>query len=154
MVVAAVPWARHDAGHTYAFDDQMAWLATQSSKSTVVQLMRIAWRTVGSIISRVWADIDATQDRFDRLRRIEIDEISYKRGHKYLMVVVDHDARRPVWAAPGRNSTTVRGASSISSANNAALRSRMSLPMGRTSSLPSWPSGVRTRCGRAIRSML
>jgi transposase len=25
--VIQVPWARHDAGHTYAFDDQVAWLA-------------------------------------------------------------------------------------------------------------------------------
>lgn len=107
VVVAAVPWARHDAGHTHMFDDQVAWLATRSSKSTVVDLMRIAWRTVGSIISRVWADADATNDRFDGLRRIGIDEISYKKGHKYLMVVVDHDTRRLVWAAPGRDKKTV-----------------------------------------------
>lgn len=107
VVVASVPWARHDAGHTRAFDDQVAWLATQSSKTTVTELMRIAWRTVGSIIARVWADIDATHDRFEGLRRIGIDEISYKKGHKYLMVVVDHDARRLVWAAPGRSKATV-----------------------------------------------
>ena len=107
VVVAAVPWARHDAGHTRAFDDQVAWLATQASKTTVTELMRIAWRTVGSIIARVWADIDAQHDRFAGLRRIGIDEISYKKGHKYLMVVVDHDARRLVWAAPGRSSATV-----------------------------------------------
>lgn len=107
VVVAYIPWARHDAGHTLAFDDQVAWLATQASKSTVTELMRIAWRTVGSIIARVWDDIDATHDRFDGLRRIGIDEISYKRGHKYLMVVVDHDKRRLVWAAPGRSSATV-----------------------------------------------
>jgi transposase len=107
VVVAAVPWARHDAGHTRAFDDQVAWLATQASKSTVTELMRIAWRTVGSIITRVWADIDAVHDRLGGLRRIGIDEISYKKGHKYLMVVVDHDTRRLVWAAPGRNSATV-----------------------------------------------
>ncbi len=108
VVVAAVPWARHDAGHTYAFDEQVAWLATQSSKSTVTALMRIAWRTVGSIITRVWADVEAAHDRLAGLRRIGIDEISYKKGHKYLMVVVDHDARRLVWAAPGRTSATVR----------------------------------------------
>ena len=30
VVVAAVPWARHDAGHTYVFDEQVAWLATQT----------------------------------------------------------------------------------------------------------------------------
>ena len=39
------------------------------SKSTVTELMRIAWRTVGSIITRVWADIDASHDRFAGLRR-------------------------------------------------------------------------------------
>jgi transposase len=108
VVVASVPWARHDAGHTYAFDQTVAWLATQSSKSTVTALMRIAWRTVGSIITRVWADVDAHCDRLAGLRRIGIDEISYKKGHKYLMVVVDHDARRLVWAAQGRTSATVR----------------------------------------------
>ncbi len=108
VVVAHVPWARHDAGHTLAFDDQVAWLATQASKTTAVELMRIAWRTVGAIITRVWADIDAQHDRLAGLRRIGIDEISYKKGHKYLIVVVDHDTRRLVWAAPGRNSATVR----------------------------------------------
>ena len=108
VVVASVPWAWHDAGHTYAFDETVAWLATQSSKSTVTALMRIAWRTVGSIITRVWADVDAHCDRLAGLRRIGIDEISYKKGHKYLMVVVDHDARRLVWAAPGRTPATVR----------------------------------------------
>ncbi len=108
VVVASVPWARHGAGHTYAFDEAVAWLATQSSKSTVTALMRIAWRTVGSIITRVWADVDAGGDRLDGLARIGIDEISYKKGHKYLLVVLDHDARRLVWAAPGRTSATVR----------------------------------------------
>ena len=108
VVVAAVPWARHDAGHTYAFDETVAWLATQSSKTTVTQLLRIGWRTVGSIIARVWADVEAQHDRLAGLARIGIDEISYKRGHKFLMVVVDHDARRLVWAAPGRDRATVR----------------------------------------------
>ena len=108
VVVAGVPWARHDAGHTYAFDQTVAWLATQSSKHTVTQLMRIAWRTVGSIITRVWADVDLNFDRLAGLRRIGIDEISYKKNYKYLMVVVDHDTGALVWAAPGRNSATVR----------------------------------------------
>jgi transposase len=46
--------------------------------------MRVAWRTVGSIIARVWADVEALVDPFDGLSRIGIDEISYKRGHLYL----------------------------------------------------------------------
>ncbi|AXG12551.1 ISL3 family transposase [Intrasporangium calvum] len=107
VVVAAVPWARHGAGHTYAFDEQVAWLATQASKTTVTQLMRIAWRTVGSIITRVWADTERQFDRFAGLKRIGIDEISYKRGHRYLTIVVDHDSGRLVWAAPGRDKATL-----------------------------------------------
>ena len=105
--VAQVPWARHGAGHTRDFDDQAAWLAVHVSKSAVVELLRVAWRTVGAIVTRVSADIDARVDRLAGLRRIGIDEISYKRGHRYLSVVVDHDSGRLVWAAPGRDDATV-----------------------------------------------
>jgi transposase len=103
VVVAAVPWARHGAGHTRDFDDLAAWLAVRTSKSAVCQLLRVAWRTVGAIVTRVNADVDAKVDRLDGLRRIGIDEISYKRGHHYLIVVVDHDTGALVWAGPGRN---------------------------------------------------
>ena len=103
VVVAAVPWARHGAGHTRDLDDMAAWLAVRASKTAVCQLLRIAWRTVGAIVTRVNADIEAKVDRLDGLRRIGIDEISYKRGHRYLIVVVDHDTGRLVWAGPGRN---------------------------------------------------
>jgi transposase len=105
--VAAVPWARHSAGHTYTFDQQVAWLATQCSKTAITELMRIAWRTVGAIITRVWADVEAVHDRFADLSRIGIDEIAYKRGQRYLTVVVDHDSGRLVWAAPGREKATL-----------------------------------------------
>lgn len=108
VTVAWVPWARHGAGHTRNFDDTVAWLVTRCSKTTVTTLLRIGWRTVGSIITRVSADIDARVDRLEGLRRIGIDEISYKKGHKYLVVVVDHDTGRLVWAAPGRTRGTVR----------------------------------------------
>ena len=103
VIVAAVPWARHRAGHTRDFDALAAWLAVRTSKSAVMELLRVAWRTVGAIVTRVNADIDATIDRLEGLRRIGIDEISYKRGHRYLIVVVDHDTGHLVWAGPGRN---------------------------------------------------
>ena len=103
VTVAAVPWARHQSGHTLFFDDQVAWLATQTSKTAITVLMRIAWRTVGAIITRVWADTEKQYDQFAGLTRIGIDEISYKRGHKYLTCVADHDSGRLVWAAPGQD---------------------------------------------------
>lgn len=76
IVVAAVPWARHGARQTRAFEDTVAWLVTQSSKTAVSELLRLAWRTVGSIITRVVGDIDAQVDRLAGLRRIGIDEVS------------------------------------------------------------------------------
>jgi len=108
VVVAQVPWARHGAGHSYAFDDMVAWLATHTSKSAVCQLMRITWRTVGNIITRVVAAAQQQRDPLDGLRRIGIDEVSYKRGHRYLTIVVDHDSGRLVWAAPGRDRKTLQ----------------------------------------------
>lgn len=107
VTVIQVPWARHGARHTTAFEDTVAWLATQCSKTAVTALLRVAWRTVGSIITRVVDDIDRDVDRLDGLRRIGIDEISYRKGRRYLTVVVDHDSGRLVWAQPGRDRATL-----------------------------------------------
>jgi transposase len=106
-VVAYVPWARHDARLTRSFDDTAAWLATHCSKSAVGELLRVAWRTVGRIITRVVDEAEQASDRLDGLKRIGIDEISHRKGHRYLTVVVDHDSGRLVWAAPGRDSATL-----------------------------------------------
>ena len=100
--VIAVPWARHDAGHTRVFDETAAWLTVRTSKSATCQLLRVAWRTIGAIVTRVNGELELSVDRLDGLRRIGIDEISYKRGHKFLIVVVDHDTGALVWAGPGR----------------------------------------------------
>jgi transposase len=107
VVASQVPWARHGAGHTYAFDDTAAWLVTHCSKSAVRELLRVAWRTVGAIVTRVVTDAETATDRFANLRRIGVDEISYKRGHKYLTVVVDHDTGVLLWAHPGRDQKTL-----------------------------------------------
>ena len=107
VVVARVPWADHDARFTRAFDEQVAWLAVHCAKSAVGELMRVSWRTVGRIVRRVVARISQGQDLLDGLHRIGIDEISYRRGQRYLLVVVDHDSGRLVWAAPGRDTKTL-----------------------------------------------
>jgi len=107
VVVAAVPWARHGAACTRFSGDQVAWLAAACSKTTITQLMRISWRTVGTIIARVSGEAEAATGRLAGLRRIGMDEISYKRGHKYLVIVVNHDTGLLIWAAPGREASTV-----------------------------------------------
>ncbi len=107
VVVCAVPWARHRARFTRTFEDQVAWLAVNCSKSAVAELMRISWRTVGGICERVAAEAERKLDLLAGLRRIGIDEISHRVGQRYLTVVVDHDRGRLVWAAAGRDRKTV-----------------------------------------------
>jgi transposase len=107
VVVCAVPWARHDSRFTRAFEDQVCWLAVNTSKTAVAELMRVAWRTVGTILERVAAEAMREVDLLDGLRRIGIDEISHRKGQRYLTVVVDHHTGRLVWAAPGRDRKTV-----------------------------------------------
>lgn len=108
VVVAAVPWARHDSGFLRDFEDHVAWLAVHTSKSAVSELMRVAWATVARIVQRVSADRAAKVDRFAKLRRIGVDEISYKKGHRYITTVVDHDTGRLVYAWPGKDEMALR----------------------------------------------
>jgi transposase len=107
VVVAHVPWARPGAKCTHVFEDTCAWLAAHAALSVVTILLRIAWRTVADIVTRVVADGRDTNDLLAGLRRIGIDEIAYRKGHRYLTVIVDHETGRMVWAKPGRNKETL-----------------------------------------------
>ncbi|MDO9556018.1 MAG: ISL3 family transposase [Coriobacteriia bacterium] len=107
VVIARVTWARAGSGFTYDFEDQVAWLATNTSQSTVGEMMRISWRTVGRVLRRVVEERRAGVDLLDGLTRIGIDETSYRRGHRYLTVVVCHDTGRLVWAHPGNSRATL-----------------------------------------------
>jgi transposase len=104
----AVPWARAGAHHTRDFEDTVAWLAQQMAFAPITRLLRIGWTTVGRIVQRVVADhLDET--RLEGLVRIGVDEISYRRHHRYLTSVADHATGAIVWCAAGRNSTTLQG---------------------------------------------
>jgi len=102
-----VAWARHGSRFTIAFEDTCAWLTARCAASTVAELLRITWRSVTGIAERVVAEAAGKTDRLAGLRRIGIDEIAYRRGQRYLTVVVDHDTGRLVWAGKGRNTASV-----------------------------------------------
>jgi len=104
----AVPWARPDARHTRDFEDVVGWLAQQMAKTPIAGLLRIAWDTVGQIVERVVSE-QLDERRLEGLLAIGVDEISYRRHHRYLTSVVDHRAGAIVWCSPGRNSETLRG---------------------------------------------
>lgn len=105
--VEQVPWAETSSWFTRPFEDHVGYLAQRCDKTTVGDMMRIAWETVGSIIQRVVARRQRG-DALDGLTHIGVDELSYRRHHEYITVVVDHKRGHVVWAQPGKNADTLK----------------------------------------------
>lgn len=105
--VERLPWAEPGSWFTRPFEDQVGYLAQRSDKTTISSMMRVAWDTVGAIIQRVVARHE-DGDALDGLTQIGVDELSYRRHHEYITVVVDHKRRRVVWAKPGKNADTLK----------------------------------------------
>jgi len=98
-----VPWARPGARHSKDFCDVVAWLAQRVDKTTITKLLRVSWEAVAKIVIDVVAEaID--EHRLDDVYRIGVDEIAYRKGHRYLTIVADHDREGAViWAAEGKD---------------------------------------------------
>ena len=108
VVVEAVPFARPGANLTRDFDDLIAWLATRMDKTSITRLVRVSWRTVGRVCERVVAT-ELEPGRLDGLFRIGVDEISWRKHHRYLTLVVDHDRGKVIWGAKGKDAKTLDG---------------------------------------------
>lgn len=81
-------------------------MAVNCSRVAVAAFMRISWNTVDPIIERVEKDLDINPNaRFDNLVRIGVDETSYRKGHKYITTVVNHDIGNVIWVAKGHGKT-------------------------------------------------
>jgi transposase len=100
-----VPFARVESGFTRDFEDLVAWLATRMDKSAVRRLVRVAWQTVGAICARVVAD-QLDPGRLDELFEVGIDEVSWRKQHRYLTLVTDHRSGKVVWGAEGKDTAT------------------------------------------------
>ena len=102
----AVPWARHRSAFTRHFEDAVGLLAQNLNRTAVAEMTGVSWVTVGNIAERLVAE-HLHEDRFDELHCIGVDEISYRRHHKYLTVVIDHDRQRVIWAGEGKSADTL-----------------------------------------------
>jgi transposase len=105
--VAEVPWARHDSAFSRDFEDLVVWEAIAACKAAAAERYGISWRAVNNACIRVATEALERVDVLDGLVAIAIDEVKYKKGHRYLTVVCDHLSGRVVWAAKGRSKDTV-----------------------------------------------
>lgn len=89
VVAAAVPWAY--------------------PRSAVSRYMRIDWQTVGGCVSRALRDLEPERGRrLDGLVNIGIDETGYRKGCKFVTVVVNHDTNTVVWVGDGARQVGAR----------------------------------------------
>lgn len=99
----AIPWADGTSRFTAAFNDEISWLVCQMNKTAICGFEGINWRTVGNCIkaSHGRLEPDVSARIHDNVRRICVDETSYKRGYKYITVVYDMDRDRAIWIHEG-----------------------------------------------------
>lgn len=103
-----VSWAYRGSSFTRDFDRIVAWLSRCISKRDIAQYMRIDWATVGRCISRVREDLEPNLDaRLNGLVNIGIDETSYKKGYKYITVIVNHDTNSVIWLHEGHGKSVL-----------------------------------------------
>lgn len=108
VVTADVPWAYPGSSFSRDFDLTVAWLAKYLPRSAVSSYMRIDWETVGKCISRSLNDLEPERSRrLNGLVNIGIDETSYRKGHKYITVIVNHDTNEVVWVADGHGKSVL-----------------------------------------------
>src|SRR5690606_23052100 len=107
VTVAAVPWARHDSAFTRAFEDPVVHDAVVGNKQAAAGRHAISWRAGNHTCVRLAEEALGRVDLLDGLVAIAIDEVKYKKGHKYLTVVCDHFTGKVIWAAKGRSKATV-----------------------------------------------
>jgi transposase len=105
--VAAVAWARHASAFTRAFEDLVVHDAIVGNKTAAAERYGVSWREVNNMCTRLAEEALDRVDLLDGLFAVAIDEVKYKKGHRYLTVVCDHVTGRVVWAARGRSKDTV-----------------------------------------------
>jgi len=125
-----VPWARPLARHSRDFQDVVCYLAKRCDKTSICELLRTSFEAVARIVT---CYVDETLDdaRLDELYRIGVDEVSYRKGQRYLTVVADHDgAGAVIWMKEGRSAKTLAAFYEELGPKRAARIEAVSLDMG------------------------
>ena len=101
-----VPWARPGSGFTLLFEAMAMTLVTAMPVRAAARIVREhdtrLWRVVIHYVEAALARAD-----FSDVMRIAVDETAAKRGHDYITLFVDIDARRVLFIADGKDANTV-----------------------------------------------
>ena len=109
VLTARVPWAGAESRFTTDFAFSAAWMFKGGlSRKRISEWLKVDFKTVGRLVKRVWNLLEPDPKvRYSGLVNIGIDETSYRKGHSYITVVVNHDTNTVVWAHDGHGKEVV-----------------------------------------------
>ncbi len=107
-LVERFPWAPEPrARFTEDLDDHVTYLAQRCDRTAVERATGISWRSVGNCIERA-VERRRPADPLAGLQQIGVDELSYRKHHKYLTLVADLVEGRIVWGKEGKDAATLK----------------------------------------------
>jgi transposase len=92
--------------YTRRFEDFVARLCEHMPLANVAYLLGMDWKTVKETDKRA-LEGEFASPNYSSLRLLAIDEISYKKYHKYLTLVFDLERTSVVWVGKGRRKATL-----------------------------------------------
>ena len=105
--LVAVPWARPASGFTLLMEVAMLTFAKQMPIAPLAQMAREndtrVWRVIEHHVNVARAALD-----FSGVTKVGCDETSARRGQDYVSLFMDLEARRVMFATPGRDAETVK----------------------------------------------
>jgi len=99
-------WAGKLSGFTLLFEAMVVALAQQMPFSAVARTVGESWHRVYAICER-YVDLVVAELDLAGMTAAAVDETSYRRGHNYLTLVADADARKVVFVTEGKDAATV-----------------------------------------------
>jgi transposase len=101
-----IPWAAPHARMTYRAEWRLCTLSQQMTQQASAQLLCMPKSTVSDNLHRVIQRTRAGH-RIRGLASLGVDELSYKRGQKYLTLVYDLDRAKVLWVGEGKGRETI-----------------------------------------------
>src|SRR5476649_1279684 len=86
-------WVGQLSGFTLLFEALVLMLAQQMPFAAVARAVNLSWHRVHAICSR-YVELALAAADLSGVTAVAIDETSYRRGHEYLTLVADMQARR------------------------------------------------------------
>jgi transposase len=104
----AVPWARPGSGFTLLFEAfALALIEREMPVNKVAQMLGVNPQRVWAVFNP-WVGGALAADKPSDIKRLGVDETSSKKGHSYVTVGVDMDAKRVIHVTPGKDKLTMQ----------------------------------------------